>query len=173
MDKKPHPISSQYLIFSDVSFDPGSKSGLAGVTSFVHHPNALFPENPIIRTKAFDRTNCSRLELQSIIWALSDLQPMELKMPIALFTDSQTACDLPARRPRLEAANFRNKGSGNPLSNGDLYREIFLLMDDLNVTFNWIKGHKPRSQHDDSDRIFSMVDRLTRKKLRSSLDKQG
>jgi len=115
-----------------------------------------------IRIKFFEDTSSTKLELQTLLWALSEISTQE----IILYTDSQNIVKLPMRREKLEANNYRGK-SGNLLNNHHLYREFFAVSDKMEIEVRQIKGHSPSREKNRMDQIFSLVDRASRNALRT------
>ena len=123
-----------------------------------------------IHTRKFDQASSSRLELQTMLWALKEIAGNEGKMIV--YTDSQTIIGLTDRRARLEQKEFRSS-KGIPLKNADLYREFYKLTDHLECEFVKVKGHKPGKSKDEIDRLFAMVDKAARKALRDGLENEA
>lgn len=159
--------NESYSIYTDVSFDQSSGNGVAGVM-FIEEDRGFFtPDSaPAVDTKYFRNTNCTRLEIEAIIWAFDTIKKLKLKSKVKIYTDCKTAVDLPKRRKRLEEMNFKSKTTGLPLNNGDLYVRFFALFDELNPQIILIKGHKPKKQQNLSEQLFAIVDKATRKALR-------
>ena len=160
---------AKYFIFSDASFDPRSRIGIAGVWILADLLQASQNENSI-QTKIFYETNCTRLELESILWSFDLVREAgRLEIEVEIFTDCKTAVDLPARRARLESRNFLSQKTQLPLNNADLYQEFFKTYDTFAPKLHWIKGHKPLQNQNEIERIFSAVDKETRRQLRELL----
>jgi len=86
---------------------------------------------------------------------------------IEMYTDCQSFCDLlNKRKGKLEKNKFMTK-SGAVLQNADLYKELFLLSDQLTIKTFKIKGHASKAKRlSVHEKIFAMLDKLSRKKLR-------
>ena len=52
------------------------------------------------------------------------------------------------------------------MNNHILYKEFFIKLDSLNISFIKVKGHKKTSLKDDIDNIFNLVDKASRNALR-------
>jgi len=165
------------LIFTDASFNPRTRTGISGYLlllvskgSSITKDISLLP----VKTKLFRKTNCTRLELTSIILALDASKKLTRNkvseqaghLEITVYTDCKTAYDLPSRRIRLEKRNFKSMRTRKPLANADLYLKFFKLFDELRPSIIWVKGHKSAKSRDHIDMIFSHVDRTTRRILR-------
>jgi hypothetical protein len=52
------------------------------------------------------------------------------------------------------------------MNNHDLYREFFRVIDELDCEFVKVTGHQPTRKKDKIHRLFTLVDRASRKALR-------
>jgi len=158
-----------FLVFADGSSDPATKIGYGAVLMFAESeiPSGNELERFVL-AKRFYPTSSSRLELETVLWALETV-PVGAS-EIRLFTDSQTIAGLGNRRASLESSRFRSK-SGKLLKQGDLYRKFYDIVDTLEVTIEKLAGHKPRAEKGEMDRFFSMVDRASRLALRRELNR--
>ena len=77
-------------------------------------------------------------------------------------------CELVEKeKNKLLRTNFTKK-NGDPLEHSIIYKNIISFSENHNIEIKKVKGHqKKSSQNDLIDIIFSFVDRLARKKLRS------
>ena len=121
-----------------------------------------------VKIVRFEQTSSTKLELQTLLHAFENL-PKSVEQ-LQIYSDSQNIQSLLERRERLEKNDFISK-SGRLLNNSDLYREFFQKTDDLNCTFFKVKGHKKSVKKNKIDRIFTLVDRASRKALREHLDR--
>ena len=119
-----------------------------------------------IQVKRFDSTSSTKLELEIFLFALGKVGK-DVK-EITVYSDSQNLFRLMDRRLRLERNNFRSK-TNRPLNNADLYRAFFSIIDNFDIHFIKVKGHKRSGEKDKVDRIFSMVDRACRQALRNEI----
>ena len=117
-----------------------------------------------VKVKGFEHTSSTKLELQSLLWALSDIQMSGRK--VTVYTDSQNIVSLPDRRERYLQSDFRAKNN-KPLNNADLYREFYRLTEQLDCTFIKVNGHQRKKGQDEIGRIFTLVDRMARHALRN------
>lgn len=155
-------------LFTDGSLDPKTNTGwgayliLSGITPTFQ----LQTEN--IKVKQFDNTSSTKLELQTLLWALAEvvlLNPNDITR-IIVYTDSQNIVGLPKRRAKLEGQNYFSR-NGKLLNHSELYQEFFRFMDRLNCRFIKVKGHKAKDKKDEIDWIFALVDRASRAALRT------
>ncbi len=158
---------SDLFVFSDGSFDPKSKKGVAAVLLV----SALQWDTPglefMVQTKEVGSSSNGQVELEAALWGLR-LAKETSKGPlkIQLITDCETIVDLARRRPKLEKVGFLSQRTGKRLSNADLYEQFFQLSDELNPTITWIKGHTAANQKTETHRVFGLVDKAARKALR-------
>jgi len=116
-----------------------------------------------VKVKRFEHTSSTKLELQTLLWALSDIQALGRK--VIVFTDSQNIMGLQGRRDRFERNDYRSKNNKR-LNNYDLYQEFYRMTDQLDCELVKVRGHKVSNQKDDIDRLFTLVDRASRNALR-------
>ena len=120
----------------------------------------------LVKVKRFENTSSTKLELQTLLWALNENQFLERK--VIIYTDSQNIIGLPGRRARLELNDYRSK-KNKQLKNSELYQEFYQITDQLDCEFVKVRGHKASHQKDNIDRIFTLVDRASRNALRGDL----
>ena len=87
---------------------------------------------------------------------------------IDVYTDCQNIIGLEDRKEKLEKNNFHSS-SGKLMNNHELYKEFFRKLDELNLTFIKVKGHKKNSLKDEIDNVFNLVDRASRTALRENM----
>ena len=116
-----------------------------------------------VKVRRFEHTSSTKLELQTLLWALRDIQALEGK--VIVYTDSQNIMGLQGRRERLEQNNYRSK-KNRRLNNYELYQEFYRMTDQLNCQFIKVRGHQVSNQKDDIDKLFTLVDRASRSALR-------
>ena len=155
---------NKLLLFTDGSVNVQSKVGCGA--SLVISEDELYAENlvSLVKVKRFENTSSSRLELQTLLWALDNVETNERE--IKIHTDSQTIVDLLERRERLEKNDFKSK-KNVALNNGELYKAFFLKIDLLTCEFVKIKGHQPTRNKNEIERVFALVDKASRKALRN------
>ena len=117
-----------------------------------------------VKVKKFEQTSSAKLEIQTLIWALTSIQKPAGR--IIVYTDSQNIIGLQARRGRLEKKDYLSK-KNRPIKNSALYQEFFYLSDQLDCEFKKVKGHKPSLLKDEAERFFTLVDKASRKALRN------
>ena len=153
-------------LFCDGSCNPQEKIGY-GAYLLVEDDNFdLISLKSRIIFKKFENTSSSKLEIETLLWALNDIDINDCI--IEVYTDCQNIIGLENRREKLEKNNFQTS-SGKLISNYELYKEFFEKLDELNLSFIKVKGHKKTSLKDELDTIFNLVDKASRKALRENM----
>ena len=153
----------ELMLFTDGSVDTQSKIGYGAYLAVSEHGLSLDSLRECVKVKRFEHTSSTKLELQTLLWALKDIQTLESK--VTVYTDSQNIMGLPVRRERFEQNSYRSK-KGRLLNNYELYQEFYRMTDQLKCRFVKVRGHQVSSQKDDIDRLFTLVDRASRNALR-------
>ena len=153
-------------LFCDGSCNPQEKIGY-GAYLLIEDNNfdLIFLKSKII-FKKFENTSSSKLEIETLLWALNDIDIKD--SIIEVYTDCQNIIGLENRREKLEKNNFQTS-SGKLINHYELYKEFFEKLDELNLTFIKVKGHKKTSLKDELDTIFNLVDKASRKALRENM----
>ena len=152
----------QLMLFTDGSVNPQLRIGYG---AYLVCPEGGGSSNSLadyIRLRLFVETTSTKLELQTLLWALSEITAAE----IISYTDSQNIAGLNSRRKALEENDYYAK-NGKRLKNHKLYKQFYKFTDDLNITFSKVKGHTPSNKKSDIEKIFSLVDRASRNALRA------
>ena len=116
-----------------------------------------------VKVSRFEHTSSTKLELQTLLWALGDIHALGRK--VTVYTDSQNIMGLQRRRDRLEKNEYFSKNNKR-LNNYELYQEFYRMIDLLDCEFVKVRGHQVSNQKDDIARLFTLVDRASRKALR-------
>ena len=172
-----------YTLFTDGSVNPQLKIGYGayliiqdlvikdGLSESLSHQSL----SNQIQTKLFENTSSSRLEVETLIWALQTLLNRESSnihqnhpLKVSIYTDSQMIMGLPKRRTYLEKTMYHNQKQ-TVIKNKAQYQHFFALIDQLECHFIKVKGHKKADQKEEIDVLFSYVDRAARKALRTHL----
>ena len=154
------------MLFTDGSVDPESGNGYGAFLAVEDSGQSVESLEPLVRVVVFDRTSSTRLELQVLLHALGELQGFDGR--ITAHTDSQNIVGLIDRRARLEDSGYTS-GRGKLLNNHDLYREFFKRIDELDCEFVKVRGHRASGEKDDIERVFTLVDRASRRALRGAM----
>jgi ribonuclease HI len=150
------------FLFTDGSVNPKQGVGFGAYIAFMNEPDTIDELRDCIKIKKFENTSSTKLELQTLLWALSEISERE----VTSFTDSQNIVGLLSRKERLVENNYCSK-AGKRISNHELYKEFFDYTEKLNIQFHHIQGHKPSRIKYRLDEIFTLVDRASRNALRS------
>ena len=151
------------MLFTDGSVNTQSKIGYGTYLAVSEYGLSLDLLRSGVKVRRFEQTSSSKLELQTLLWALSDIQ--ELGCKIIVYTDSQNIIGLQGRRERFEHNNFCSKNNRR-LNHSELYRKFFRMTDQLDCKFVKVRGHQASNQKDDIDRLFTLVDNASRNALR-------
>ena len=123
-----------------------------------------------VKVKRFVQTSSTKLELQTLLWALRETVALTNRSDIVLtvYTDSQNIISLPVRRDRLEQRNYFSS-KNKRLNNYELYQEFYRLISRLNCMFVKVVGHQASGKKDKIDRLFGLVDQASRRAVRENL----
>lgn len=153
------------VLFTDGSVNPQLKIGFG---AYLVVPDQEFLINSLkmnVKVKRFEQTSSTKLELQTLLWALNDIQAARRR--VTVYTDSQNIVGLPGRRLSLEKNRYRSK-KNKRIKNYELYQEFYSTIDQMDCKFIKVQGHKVSTQKNDIDRLFSLVDKASRKALRKN-----
>ena len=151
-------------LFTDGSVDPKSKIGYGAYLALFEDGTSLDLLRSRVKLQRFEQTSSTKLELQTLLWALGDLDTRGRR--VVVYTDSQNIMGLPGRRERLEQSLYQSK-KNKPIHNHELYQAFYRRMDQLEIQFVKVRGHKRSIQKDEVDQIFTLVDRASRNALRT------
>ena len=151
------------MIFTDGSVNTQSNIGYGAYLAVSERGLSLDSLRARVKVRRFEHTSSTKLELQTLLWALRDIQTFGGK--VIVYTDSQNIMGLQGRRERFEQNNYRSK-KNRRLNNYELYQEFYRITDQLNCKFVKVRGHRVSNQKDDIDRLFTLVDRASRNALR-------
>ena len=149
------------LLFTDGSVNAQTHIGY-GAYVVVENKDDV---SPLVKVKEFEDTSSTKLELQTLLWALEEVK--SLGRGIVIHTDSQNIIGLSKRREDFEKNGFLTKKK-TLIGNALLYQAFYKLMDEMECSLVKIKGHKLSSDKDAIDRLFTLVDRASREALRKS-----
>ena len=153
----------ELTLFTDGSVNTQSKVGY-GAYLLVAEPDLPFEQlQRQVQVRRFEPTSSTKLELQTLLWALNEIHP--LNRQLIIYTDSQNLIGLPARRERLEQMDYRSK-QNRRLNNYQLYQEFYRLTDQLDCRLVKVRGHQATKQKNEIDKLFTLVDRASRQALR-------
>lgn len=151
------------MLFTDGSVHAQSKIGFGAYLAVAEQDLSLEVLKNQVKVKRFEHTTSTKLELQTLIWALGDIHVSGSK--VIVYTDSQNIIGLPGRRDRFEENDYRSRNNKR-LNHYELYQEFYQMTDQLDCTFVKVRGHKVLNDKNDIDRLFTLVDRASRVALR-------
>jgi ribonuclease HI len=158
------------MLFTDGSVNPRSRIGYGAYLAVPESELSSDSLKTTVKEKRFEPTSSTKLELQTLLWALNNIQTPNLR--IVVYTDSQNIVGLQGRRERFEQNDYRSK-KNKPLNHHELYREFYKVTDRLNCTFVKVRGHLLASHKDEIDKLFTRVDRASRDALREDTGKSA
>ncbi|NOQ63999.1 MAG: ribonuclease H, partial [Methyloprofundus sp.] len=140
-----------------------SKIGYGAYLAVFDQDLALESLRQTIKVQRFEDTSSTKLELQTLLWALNDIPAIDCR--VIVYTDSQNIIGLPDRRERLEKREYRSKNN-KLLNNYELYQAFYRLSDQLDLELVKVRGHQVASTKNEIDRLFTLVDRASRNAMR-------
>ncbi|QKF77089.1 ribonuclease HI [Arcobacter defluvii] len=153
-------------LFTDSSVNPQEKIGF-GSFLIIEDENLSFENlRKTIKTKKFENTSSTKLELQTLLWALDEIK--NKNSLIEIYTDCQNIINLKDRREKLEKNEYKSS-KDKLINNHELYKLFFEKSDKLDLVFIKVKGHKKNSLKDEIDTIFNLVDKASRNALRNQI----
>lgn len=153
-------------LFTDSSVNPQEKIGFGAYLKIIDENISLEDMKKNIKIKRFEDTSSTKLELQTLLWALDEINDKNIS--IEVYTDCQNIIGLEARRKKLEINDYKSS-KAKLMNNHELYRLFFKKLDELNLTFIKVKGHKKNSLKNHIDDIFNLVDKASRSALRENM----
>ena len=112
----------ELTLFTDGSVNTESKIGYGAYLLVAEPDLSLELLQQQVQVKRFEQTSSTKLELQTLLWALTEINALNRKLTI--YTDSQNLIGLPGRRQRLEQNDYRSK-QNRRLNNYLLYQEFY------------------------------------------------
>jgi ribonuclease HI len=154
---------NELMLLMDGSVNTQSNIGYGAYLAVSEFRLSLDSLRARMKVRRFEHTSSTKLELQTLLWSLRDIQALGGK--VIVYTDSQNIMGLQGRRERFEQNNYYSKNNRH-LNNYELYQEFFRMTDHLNCKFVKVRGHQVSNQKDEIDRLFTLVDRAARNALR-------
>jgi len=154
---------SKLMLLTDGSVNTQSNIGYGAYLALSELGLSLDVLMTRVKVRRFEHTSSTKLELQTLLWALSDIQASGSK--VIVYTDSQNIVGLPGRRERFEKNDYRSN-KNKRLNNYELYQAFFRMTDQLDCELVKVRGHLASNQKNDIDRLFTLVDRASRNALR-------
>ena len=154
------------FLFTDGSINPKNRKGFGAYLLIDKSEFSSSLLEKKIKIKKFDNTSSTKLELETLLWALDEVSLKNFK--IVVYTDCQNIIGLPERRDGFERKNYMTS-KGMQIKNHELYKAFFKRLDILDCEFIKVKGHKKSSKKNKIDEIFTLVDRASRNALRGMI----
>ena len=155
--------TEKFILFTDGSVNTKLNIGYGAYLAVTETEIQSGNPDQLVKVKRFEETSSVKLELQTLLWALNEVKNFNGK--IILYTDSQNIIGLPGRRARLEKNEYYSK-QNRRITNWELYMDFYRVTDELNIEIKKVTGHKKTSTKDNIDRLFTLVDRASRKAVR-------
>lgn len=157
-------------LFTDASVNCQSKLGYGAYLLYSQSGCSFEQLKSTVKTKRFEQTSSTKLELQTLLWALNDIKALVKGKTIQLiiYTDCQNIISLPARQAHLEQTQYLNSKK-KLLNHHLLYQAFYQLTSGITCTFVKVEGHQRSSQKSEIDKLFSLVDKASRQALRSAI----
>jgi len=165
-------------LFTDGSVNTQSKVGYGAYFLVSDLNTPIDSLTDTVNLKRFEQTSSTRLELQTLLWALGENNfyaggavehpfTKESDTILTAYTDSQNIISLPERRVRLEQQDFLSS-KNKRLKNAALYQEFYRLTSIIKCEFVKVVGHQAADKKDNIDRLFGLVDKASRQALREN-----
>ena len=155
----------ELILLTDGSLNTQSNIGYGAYLAVSKRGLSLDLLKTRVKVRRFEHTSSTKLELQTLLWALGDIKALGSK--VIVYTDSQNIMGLKRRRDRFEQNDYRSK-KNKRLNNYELYQEFYRMIDQLDCELVKVHGHQVSNQKDDMDRLFTLVDRASRNALREN-----
>ncbi|WAC07048.1 MAG: ribonuclease H [Thermodesulfobacteriota bacterium] len=169
---------SRIALFTDVSINTNLKIGFG---AYLIIPESYLKEKLYdlnkkeVKLKKFESTSSTKLEIETLLWSLEELEKSHKEIAlygnVTIYTDSQCIAGLSGRRTKLERSEFKSSKTNKELNNALLYRRFYRFSDRLKFEIIKLKGHSTSIIKDKIHKMFSTVDKGSRKALRAYLDK--
>jgi len=156
----------ELILLTDGSVNTQSNNGYGAYLAVSERELSLDSLRTRVKVRRFEHTSSSKLELQTLLWALSDIQILGNK--VIVYTDSQNIVGLQGRRDWFKQNGYRSKKKKR-LNNYELYQEFYRMTDQLDCELVKVRGHRVSNQKDSIDRLFTLVDRASRNALRGDI----
>jgi ribonuclease HI len=158
-----------WQIFSDGSVNTQSRVGYGAYLLVSDEDQSIDTLKDKIKVKRFESTSSTKLELQTLLWSLSEILTLVdgRDIQLTVYTDCQNIVGLSARRARLEQRHYYSS-KNKRLNNYELYQEFFQLTSRMKCELVKVAGHQASASKDRIDNLFTLVDRASRRALREN-----
>ena len=154
-------------IFTDASVNTQLKVGYGASLVLSDQNTSMNTLKDRVKIKRFEQTSSTKLELQTLLWTLDETITLAdtSNISLTIYTDSQNIIGLPNRRNSLENNHYFTSKSRR-LNNYQLYQDFYRLTSNIKYKLVKVVGHQVSSKKDEIDRLFSLVDKGSRRALR-------
>ncbi len=154
-------------VFTDGSVNTRLKVGYGAYLVVVDKCMSIDSLKDKVKIKRFEQTSSTKLELQTLLWALNEIIVLvdEDDITLTIYTDSQNIIGLPSRRINLEQSHYYSS-KNKRLNNYELYQEFYRLTSSIKCKLVKLVGHQVSSNKNYIDRLFELVDKGSRRALR-------
>jgi len=154
-------------LFTDGSVNTQRKVGYGAYLVITDPSSSLGVLKDSVKTKRFAPTSSTKLELQTLLWALTEIRELATKDTVILtvYTDSQNILSLPSRRSRLEQNDYFSNNHKR-LNNFQLYQAFYRSIAGMKYELVKVSGHKKSNEKNEIDIRFALVDKASRRALR-------
>lgn len=159
-------MKQKQFLFTDGSVNPKHNTGFGAYLHVNESDVYLESLNQSVKVKRFDNTSSTKLEVETMLWALNQINPDDVRLIV--FTDCQNILSLETRREKFEKNDYMTK-KNKKIANHELYKEFYKITDTIECQFVKVKGHKPKNDKDNIDKFFTLVDKASRNALREYL----
>ena len=108
----------QIYLFTDGSVNPQSRMGFGAYLLLEKKEFCCGELENKIKIKKFDNTSSTKLELETLLWALNDVSLKSFKLIV--YTDCQNIIGLNERRGRFEKNNYMTSTSSTNFNKNGL-----------------------------------------------------
>lgn len=158
--------SNEIHVFTDGSVEPISKVGYGASLVLANPDETIETLKKKVKVKRFENTSSTKLEIQTLLWVLGEIYPFSGK--VFIYTDSQNTFKLMSRKERLQKNNYTTK-QNRLIRNIGLYQEFFRITNEMDIGIIKVEGHNRARLKNNNERIFTLVDRASRKALRNKI----
>ena len=154
-------------IFTDASVNTQLKVGYGASLVLSDQNTSMNTLKDRVKIKRFEQTSSTKLELQTLLWTLDETITLAdtSNISLTIYTDSQNIIGLPNIRNSLENNHYFTSKSRR-LNNYQLYQDFYRLTSNIKYKLVKVVGHQVSSKKDEIDRLFSLVDKGSRRALR-------
>ena len=158
-------IKSNIFLFTDGSVNPKNGIGFGAYLLMDKLELSSTTVENEIQIEKFENTSSTKLELETLLWTFDNEDLQNYK--VVVYTDCQNIIGLRDRKERFEKNNYMTS-KNKVIKNHELYKDFFYKLENLDCEFIKVKGHRKASEKNEIDEIFTLVDRATRRALRTS-----